>query len=95
MGGFGFPTILLQLPHNGIGGVNVNDFGLMLTIGFGEQEAMIMRMVSTEERGDGQSDDVPIHCGYLPFSSLRIHYSTGYVKSQAQKYYNFVKSLAG
>ena len=68
MGGFGFPSPLLQFPHFVVGGVDVNGFGLMLAIGFSTKRADVMRMIRREKHCDGESDDEPSH--FSTFLSL-------------------------
>ena len=79
---FGFPTLLLQLPHQLIGGVDVDDLGLVLAVDLGEQEAVIMRVVSGEKCGDGEGDDVPSHFGIpsFPLSEIIITYNLLQIK---------------
>jgi hypothetical protein len=61
MGGFGFPSLSLQLPHDTVRRVNIDGSGLMLTIYLGKQRAIIMRVVSIEEYGDSERDNIPSH----------------------------------
>ena len=59
--GLGFPTLFLQLPHQLIGGVDVDGLGLMLAFGLGLQETMEMVMGIGGVHGDGESDNVELH----------------------------------
>ena len=68
MGGFGFPSPLLQFPHFVVSGVDVNGFGLMLAIGFSTEGTEVMRMIRREKDRDSESDNEPSH--FSTFLSL-------------------------
>jgi hypothetical protein len=61
MSGFGFPTFPLQLPHDMVCSVNIDSLELMFAVYLGKQRARIMRVVSAEECGDSERDNIPSH----------------------------------
>ena len=76
-GGLGFPTLLLQFPHDTVRRVDVDDLGLVLAVDLGVEEAVENGVVGGEISGDGEGDNVPSHFGIpsFPLSVLIIaHY---------------------